>query len=571
MCTYPGEEPMAADSAGDGNKHLSTSRHRSTAREQAALAELSQSALRGEELSTLFNSAVVMVRESLQVRFCDLLELIPGSKALIMRAGVGWNPGYVGQATVSAEAGSQAGYALEINRRVVVDDLREELPFQPSPLLVEHGVISGVMVIIPGSLGPFGLLGAYSSTQRNFTQKDIDFLQSVANIIAIAVQRNYDEQAVRRSEVHFRGLLESAPDAIVIVNAAGEIKLVNKETEKLFGYSRQELLGQRVEMLVPERYQQYHAGHRAEYAAEPRVRPMGVGLELFGHRKDGSEFPVEISLSPMHSPEGMLVTAAIRDVSERRKSEEQIKSLNAELEEALRRSDRLANTGRSIASLAHEINNPIDTLSNIVFMLRSDKNLSNNQHDLIGMAARELDRLIAITRETLAPHRQTLQPVVVTVNELLEAVCESFGRKLQQAGVTVTRNYEDDGEVKVIAGELRQVITNIISNAIDAMPNGGTLRLETRVRAPRVEIRVGDTGYGIRPENLEAIFKPFFTTKGERGLGVGLWVSRRIIEKLGGMIAVESSIAPENHGTWFSITLPMANSGAQPEQERMAS
>ena len=197
----------------------------------------------------------------------------------------------------------------------------------------------------------------------------------------------------------------------------------------------------------------------------------------------------------------------------------------------MRRSDRLANTGRSIASLAHEINNPIDALSNILFMLRSEKNLSKNQEDLVGMAAHELDRLITIARQTLAPHRQALQPVVVTVNELLDAVCESFGRKLQQAGITVTRNYEADGQVKLLAGELRQVITNLISNAIHAMPNGGTLRLETRVHAPSVEIRVGDTGGGIRPENLEAIFKPFFTTKGERGLGVGLWVSRRIIEK----------------------------------------
>ena len=561
---------MAADSAGEGGKRLSTRRNH-TEREQAALAELSQSALRGEQLPTLFNSAIALVRESLQVRFCDLLELMPRSKTLIVRAGVGWKPDYVGQGTVSAEASSQAGYALEINRRVVFDDLREELPFQPSPLLLEHGIVSGVMVIIPGSLGPFGLLGAYSSKRRNFSQEEIDFLQSVANIIAIAVQRNYDEQAVRRSEVHFRGLLESAPDAIVIVNAEGEIRLVNKETEKLFGYSRQELLGQRVEMLVPERYRQYHSGHRAEYIAEPRVRPMGVGLELFGHRKDGSEFPVEISLSPMHSPDGMLVTAAIRDVSERRKAEEQIKSLNADLEEALRRSDRLANTGRSVASLAHEINNPIDALSNILFMLRSDKNLSKNQQDLVNVAAHELDRLITITRQTLAPHRQTLHPVVVTVKELLDSVCESFGRKLQQAGITVTRNYADDGQVKLLASELRQVITNLISNAIDAMPNGGTLCLETHVHPPNVEIRVGDTGHGIRPENLEAIFKPFFTTKGERGLGVGLWVSRRIIEELGGTIAVDSSTHPESHGTWFSITLPLANSGAHTQQERMAS
>jgi two-component system CheB/CheR fusion protein len=378
--------------------------------------------------------------------------------------------------------------------------------------------------------------------------------------------RGRTEQALRTSEERYRTVTETAADAILTIDETSTILLANASTEKIFGHPVDQLIGQKLTLLMPDYLRRVHEESLRRYVTTGQRHLSWQAVELPGLHMSGREIPLEISFAEFKKDGRHFFTGIVRDASERKQAEE-----------ALRCTEKLAVVGRLAATIAHEIKNPLDSIAGVLHLLRHQGRFDERTQDYLNLAQEESTRIAQIAENTLGFYRESSAPVPVNLCEVLDNVVRLYEQKIRFDDIQIHKRYDYTRDIQAFPGEMRQLFSNLMRNALEAVRQGGKIQLH--VFASRdwstpekrgVRVVIGDDGMGISVPDRKRIFDPFFSTKAEKGTGLGLWITRGIVHKHGGAIRVRSKVQPGRSGTCFSVFLPCdtAQSAKVPRRTR---
>ena len=359
------------------------------------------------------------------------------------------------------------------------------------------------------------------------------------------------ESAKRLSEV--AAIVEYSDDAILSKDLTGQIMSWNQAAARILGYSHEEILGSSILRLIPQELHHEEKTILAKIRAGERIDHY----ETVRLTKSGERLDVSLSISPIRDDSGTIVGASkiLRDISAKKRTEA-----------SLLQAEKIAAVGRMAATIAHEVNNPLEAVMNLIYLAKSNAENPDEVRTFLDAAEGEVARVSHIAKQTLGFYRETDSPIGASLSELAAQAIRVYSPKCKDAGICLEENLNSTRQVVLRKGEIMQVISNLIANAIYAMPTGGTLSISVEdvedfdsPNGSGVVLTVKDSGVGIPTEQLPRIFDAFFTTRSTIGTGIGLFVAKQFVEGHGGKIYVESSTNPASHGTKMSIFLPLAS------------
>jgi len=513
------------------------------ARFQSVLARIGTLAVSGLSAQALMNKAVKETAAALDVELCKILVPREQDGHLYILAGIGLRDDLVGKLTIEGGTHSQAGYAIRERVPVIVEDLRRETRFSPSKLLTEHGAVAGMCVPMLVEDRVYGVMTAHTKRVRRFSDKEQEFLCTVANTVGTVLERRRHEE----TQIDFyHRLFLSAQDGVMMTDTSGRILEWNPALERMTGWTREEALGQRPAILKSGKHSPefYDRLWRSIRTGQPFVE------RFVNRRKDGSEFLVWESVSPVRASDGttQYFMAILTDLSERE-----------QMLEALRHTEQVKLVGQLAGGILHEVRNPLIGLGSLATHLSEQASLPQEARDRCLLIAREAARI----DELLESHLGQLRPRQFDVApcDLASVLTDTFTLlrpNLVKNQIRVKELISPDlPTVEGSRAHILQVCLNIVMNAIDAMTGGGdltvTLAPDTR-RVPGLLIRFSDSGKGISAEDLQRIYEPFFTNGKAKGVGLGLTITRDIVERHQGQLVIQS---PPGSGAVVDVWFPL--------------